>query len=76
MVEAGTEPPLVWPDPEGSARGQSIEPLYKSVPRAARNNQRLYESLALVDALRCGSTRDRRLAMRELELRILGAATR
>ena len=76
LIQADAELPLVWPDPEGSARGQSIEPLYKTVPSAARNNPRLYEMLALVDALRCGSARERTLAMRELEHRILGALAR
>lgn len=76
MVDAGGEPPLVWPDAEGDARGQAVEPLYKTVPCAARSNPRLYELLALTDALRCGSARERRLAMQELELRILGAADR
>jgi hypothetical protein len=76
LVQANAEPPLVWPDPEGTTRGQSIEPLYKTVPRAARTNPRLYELLALVDALRCGSVRDRRLAMQEIERRIPGAIRR
>lgn len=71
LVQAGADLPFVWPDADGEARGQSIEPLYKTVPAAARRNPRLYEILALVDALRCGSARDRSLAMRELEPRIL-----
>lgn len=65
--------PFVWPDPEGEIRGQSIEPLYPSVPAAARRSPQLYEMLALVDALRCGGARERKLAMRELESRILRA---
>lgn len=64
---------FVWPDPEGSSRGQSIEPLYSSVPATARRNPKLYELLALVDALRCGGARERKLAMNELTLRIRDA---
>src|SRR5438876_6804710 len=30
--------PPVWPDPEGQIKGLAIEPLYRSVPRAARSN--------------------------------------
>jgi hypothetical protein len=65
---------FVWPDPEGTSRGQSIEPLYETVPATARKNPVLYELLALVDALRCGGARERKLAMAELTRRIRDAA--
>jgi hypothetical protein len=71
MLQGGGEPPLVWADGEGTLRGQSIEPLYKTVPAVARANPRLHELLALVDAIRCGGARERKLAMQELERRIL-----
>ena len=54
--------PPVWPDPEGSMRGESFSPLYPSVPRAAKNDRKLYQLLALVDALRGGRARERELA--------------
>ena len=38
-----------------------LEPLYKSVPRAARADAQLYEWLALVDAVRAGRAREREL---------------
>lgn len=76
QIQAGGEPPFVWPDPEGTVRGQAIEPLYRTVPAVARRNRELYELLALVDALRCGGARERKLAMTELERRILDGATR
>src|SRR5262249_20807357 len=38
----------VWPSPDGSKRGQAIEPLYPSVPKAAMRNPPLHELLALV----------------------------
>lgn len=60
----------VWPHPEGSAFGQSIEPLYPSVPGAALQDPRLHELLALVDALRAGRARERALAADELRARI------
>lgn len=56
------EPPPVWPDPEGMARGVSFSPLYRSVPEAARRDHDLYELLALADALRAGTARERKLA--------------
>jgi hypothetical protein len=82
MPTAHSAPPLanhivsdtevyVWPDGEGSVRGQSIEPLYRTVPQAARRDRTLYELLALVDGLRVGKVRERSLAEKELRKRIL-----
>lgn len=48
----------VWPDPWGSERGQSIEPLYKTVPEAVKKDRTLYHYLALVDAIRIGGPRE------------------
>lgn len=62
--------PPVWPDPEGSARGQGFSPLYRSVPKAAQQDQRLYELLALVDAIRGGRARERKIAVEELRARL------
>lgn len=62
--------PPVWPDAEGEVRGESFSPLYKSAPLAARNDPRLHELLALVDALRGGRARERELAKRELRKRL------
>lgn len=67
---ADDEPPPVWPDPEGRVRGESFSPLYKSVPVAARNDPRLYELLALVDAIRGGRARERDIAKKELQKRL------
>jgi hypothetical protein len=66
------EQAFVWPDPQGHARGQAIEPLYRSVPQAAREDQGLYELLALVDTLRVGRAREIRIAREELKKRIIG----
>jgi hypothetical protein len=57
------EPPPVWPYPEGSTRGLSFSPLYKNAPKAALHDSRLYELLALCDAIRSGRTRERVLAV-------------
>lgn len=63
---AGDQMAPVWPDPEGDVQGAAVKPLYRSVPRIARENPKLYELLALVDALRIGRARERRLAEDEL----------
>jgi hypothetical protein len=68
LVSSG-EPPPVWPDPDGDIRGQSFSPLYKSVPSAARKDSKLYELLVLVDALRGGNTRERKIASVEIQKR-------
>lgn len=57
----------VWPDRDGESRGPSVEPLYKSVPFASRMDSRLYDCLALVDALRLGRARERKFAIEELD---------
>lgn len=67
---ASDDPAPVWPDPEGAVRGEELAPLYRSVPQAARADERLYELLALVDALRGGRARDRELAVKELRTRL------
>jgi hypothetical protein len=55
--------PLVWPHPEGEVRGESFEPLYPSAVDAARRDNNLYQCLALVDALRIGRAREKKLAI-------------
>ena len=62
--------PPVWPDPDGEVRGESLAPLHKSVPYAAKNDAQLYALLALVDAIRGGSARERDAARKELERRL------
>lgn len=64
------EPPPVWPDKDSNVRGYSFAPLYKTVPKAARQDPKLYELLALVDAIRDGRARERKMAERELTKRI------
>lgn len=64
------EAPPVWPDPEGTVRGQSVKPLYPSAVLAARRDPELYDLLALVDALRLGRARERKLAEELLEKRL------
>lgn len=60
----------VWPYARGDMRGQAIQPLYKSVPKAILNNKKLYEVLALVDAIRVGKVREQHLAISLLKERL------
>ena len=68
------EPPPVWPDPQGEVRGQAVQPLYPSVVQAAKLDPKLYDLLALVDALRLGRARERKIAEQELEKRLMEAS--
>lgn len=73
MLTAHSAPPLsemitgnsdvyIWPYEEGTTRGTSITPLYPSVPFACKTDSELYEHLALIDSLRIGRARERKLA--------------
>lgn len=70
LFTAVDELPYVWPDVEGKDRGPSLAPFYHSIPFAARVDSRLYETLALVDALRVGAAREREAAVSELAKRL------
>jgi len=70
MIVASNEPPLVWPHPEGIARGPGLLPLYENLPLAARDDAALYELLAMFDALRTGQARERELARKYIEERL------
>jgi hypothetical protein len=70
-VAAAGEPPPVWPHPEGIARGPGLLALYENLPLAAQDDPLLYELLALFDALRAGQARERELARKFLEERLL-----
>jgi hypothetical protein len=62
--------PPVGPYAQGSVRGVGFSPLYRSVPQATLRDSKLYEVLALSDAIREGRAREREIAVRELTARI------
>lgn len=66
-----SEQDYVWPYAKGLARGQSVIPLYPTVPQAVLLDEQLYEMLALFDAIRVGRVREKNLALEYLEKRIL-----
>lgn len=74
VISGSSDPPPVWPYAEGSVRGVAFTPLYPSVPDAALQDSRLYELLALVDAIRDGHARERNLAAKELTNRLTQVA--
>ncbi len=57
----------VWPSPNGPARGVSLLPLCPSATVIWEKNPELYTLLTLVDAVRTGRARERRMARAHLE---------
>jgi len=55
--------PLVWPHATGSVRGESLLPLYPTVPRAVQHDPKLYEMMSLVDVVRTTEPKERKLAV-------------
>jgi hypothetical protein len=70
LIVPGADPVPVWPHKNGPTRGVAFHPLYPSVPDAAARNRPLGELLALFDAVRGGSARERALAMELIDKRL------
>lgn len=66
LRSAGEHSP-VWPDPHGDTLGVAVEPLYKTVTTAIRDDEMLYKLLAVVDSIRLGQPRERKLAITQLQ---------
>lgn len=60
----------VWSYAKGTFRGQSIEPLYKTLPKVAQNDKLFYELLTIVDTIRVGRVREIKIAIEELNKRL------
>ena len=69
--EIPSELNYVWQDLEGTTRGLAIEPLYENQVKAAKEDDELYRLLALIDVLRVGKVREKRIAIQELESQIV-----
>jgi DNA-binding Lrp family transcriptional regulator len=70
QIAPGDELPPVWPWRDGDTRGIALQPLYKTAPVAALRDPSLYELLVLVDAIRDGRARERKVAEKELIRRL------
>lgn len=73
---SGDEPPPVWPDASGHVRGQALEPLHPSAPRAAAESTGLRELLAILDSLRAGDVRVRAVSSDLLHDRLFATPER
>jgi hypothetical protein len=65
-----SEYPPVWATLDGPTRGMAFSPLFRSAPAAAAKDAKLYEMLALVDAVRGGRAREIEMARHELRKRL------
>ncbi|GHT74749.1 hypothetical protein AGMMS50262_08380 [Bacteroidia bacterium] len=61
---------FVWKYYKGTRRGNAILPLYAKIPQFIENDRELYELLAIVDTLRIGKSREREIAIEELNKRL------
>ncbi len=59
--------PIVWPHHGGKARGAALTPLCRDAPEMVSRNPDLYRILTLVDALRVGRAREKRLGQELLQ---------
>lgn len=57
----------VWPDPQGDRIGLELVPFYEKQVKAAREDDKLYKLLALVDVIRVGKIREINIAVAELK---------
>jgi len=71
-----TQEKYVWQCASGKVRGQSVVPLFKSVPEATEIDSELYDLLALIDMIRVGNVRESTTAVNEITFRIVGATKR
>lgn len=70
LIVAAGGPVPVWPFAESEEIGYCIEPLHPAAPKAALLDKSFYELLALLDAMREGRARERKLAEREIHERL------
>ncbi len=66
---------FVWASATGADKGLSLTPLFPRSTDLPRRNPALYDLLAIVDTLRVGQVRERRLAADLLRERLVGGAS-
>ena len=61
-IRTSSDEPPVWPYARGRVRGQALEPLHPAAAEAVESWRELGEILAILDSLRAGDPRIRRVA--------------
>lgn len=59
--------PYVWPSDDGAVEGRSVKPVHRYALAAAQALPVAYKMLSLVDGIRVGRVREKRLAAEALE---------
>ncbi len=62
----------VWPYAEGNVKGIALIPIHPSFPYACSEDKVLYKMASLVEMIRAGRTRERRIAEEELHKLLRG----
>lgn len=70
QIRSGEASSPVWAHAEGQEKGYTLMPLHPAVPDLALRDEKFYEILSLIDALRNGRTRERKIAANLLRDRI------
>jgi hypothetical protein len=73
--QAASEPPPVWPSPMGTIRGQALEPLHPAAVQASQDVPELARLLSIIDSLRAGDVRVRKVAGAALADTLRGSET-
>lgn len=70
-ITRGKDPIPVWPYAQGKCRGVAVEPLHKNVPKALSlfPDPHLHDILVLIDALRIGRAREKKMAEKLLTVK-------
>lgn len=71
-ISLGNDPIPIWPYAHGKSRGVALEPLHKNVPKALSQfpDPDLREILILIDALRIGRAREKKIAQKLLIMKL------
>ena len=66
---------FVWPDNNGEVMGLMIEPLYQKIIEPVKDDALFYIMVAMVDAIRFGKQREKKIVIQELKKHILHASS-
>lgn len=71
-ISIGNDPIPIWPYAQGKRRGVALEPLHKNIPKALSQfpDPNLHEILVLLDALRIGRAREKKIAQKFLIIKL------
>lgn len=73
-INLGSDPIPVWSYAEGKKRGVALKPLYHTVPKSIDRHPDpvFYEFLSLLDALRSGRAREKKIAGKRISILLRG----